>query len=50
MSKIKRKKKAPQLTDREQKRLRWKQIGALAVAIFIIITLILPMVASSTGF
>ena len=50
MSKIKRKKKAPQLSEKEQKKLRIKQIGALAVALFIILTLILPMVASSTGF
>jgi len=47
MSKIKRKKKRPQLSNQEQRKIRLRQIGAIIVAVFIIITLILPMVAQS---
>ena len=37
--------KKKQMSEREMKRLRRRQIGTLIFAIFIILTLILPMIA-----
>ncbi len=42
MSKVKRKKKGPQMSEKELKKIRLKQIVAFVVVGFIIITLILP--------